>query len=129
MSYPIRTSAFLAFVETDGCGLDGIAVATGCSVGRRTMRVMDFGKMAATFVDVVTRESIRIVPSAESRIRAKDYMPDLPNRWEAQLHAYQVMPVPELFTVTPRYPHGLFRQDHGAPMAYGSNASSAGKRS
>jgi formylmethanofuran dehydrogenase subunit E len=89
------------FVETDGCGLDGISAATGCYVGRRNMRVEDFGKMAATFVDVVTREAIRIVPSRESRVRAKEYMPELSNRWQAQLQAYKIMPAEELFTVTP----------------------------
>jgi formylmethanofuran dehydrogenase subunit E len=101
LELPHPEKRLFTFVETDGCGLDGIAVATGCSVGRRNMRIIDFGKMAATFVDVVTRESIRIVPSAESRVRAKDYIPESTNRWEAQLHAYQVMPVEELFTVTP----------------------------
>ncbi len=101
LELPNPDKRLFVFVETDGCGLDGIAVATGCSVGRRNMRVIDFGKMAATFVDVTTRESIRIVPNPESRIRARNYMPDTSNRWEAQLHAYQIMPVEELFTVIP----------------------------
>jgi formylmethanofuran dehydrogenase subunit E len=98
---PHPDKRLFTFVETDGCGLDGISAATGCSVGRRNMRVSDFGKMAATFVDVVTREALRIVPSRESRIRAGDYMPESSNRWQAQLHAYQIMPAEELFTVTP----------------------------
>lgn len=101
MELPHPDKRLFTFVETDGCGLDGISTATGCTVGHRTMRVVDFGKMAATFVDTVTREAIRIVPSRESRIRAKDYMPESSNRWQAQLHAYQVMPDEELFTVTP----------------------------
>jgi formylmethanofuran dehydrogenase subunit E len=101
LEMPHPDKRLFTFVETDGCGLDGISVATGCSVGRRTMRVIDFGKMAATFVDVATGESIRIVPSAESRIRAKEYMSESSNRWEAQLYAYQVMPLHYLFTVTP----------------------------
>ncbi|MCZ7672117.1 MAG: formylmethanofuran dehydrogenase subunit E family protein [Chloroflexi bacterium] len=44
-------------METDGCGADGVAVAADCHVGRRTLRVVDYGKMAATFVDVQTEES------------------------------------------------------------------------
>jgi len=101
MELPHPDKRLFAFVETDGCGLDGISAATGCYVGRRNMRVEDFGKMAATFVDVVTREAMRIVPSRESRVRAKDYMPEVTNRWQAQLEAYKIMPAEELFTVTP----------------------------
>jgi formylmethanofuran dehydrogenase subunit E len=101
LELPHPEKRLFTFVETDGCGLDGIAVATGCTVGHRNMRVCDLGKMAATFVDVVTREAIRIVPSRESRIRARDYMPESSDRWHAQLHAYQVMPAEELFTATP----------------------------
>jgi formylmethanofuran dehydrogenase subunit E len=101
LELPHPDKRLFTFVESDGCGLDGISVATGCSVGRRNMRVIDFGKMAATFVDVETRESIRIVPSPESRIRARDYMPESTNRYQAQLQAYQIMPTDELFTVTP----------------------------
>ncbi len=96
---PHPDKRLFTFVETDGCGLDGIAVATGCTAGHRNMRVMDYGKMAATFVDVITRESIRIVPSPEARVRARDYMTDSSNRWQAQLHAYQIMPAEELFAV------------------------------
>lgn len=98
---PHPEKRLFTFIETDGCGLDGISTATGCTVGHRNMRVIDFGKMAATFVDVVTREAVRIVPSSESRVRARDYMPQAANRWQAQLEAYKIMPPEELFTVTP----------------------------
>lgn len=101
LELPCPDKRLLTFVETDGCGADGISTATGCSIGRRTMRVLDFGKMAATFVDVETREAVRIVPHPDSRTQAKQYMPEAVDRWQAQLHAYQVMPPEELFTVQP----------------------------
>jgi formylmethanofuran dehydrogenase subunit E len=44
----------LTILETDGCAADGVSAATGCWVGRRTLRVEDFGKVAATFVDTQT---------------------------------------------------------------------------
>ena len=101
LELPSLEKRLFVFAETDGCGFDGIAVATGCSVGRRNIRVVDFGKMAATFADRETGKAIRIVPSPESRIRAREYKPEIEDRWEAQLQAYQIMPAEELFTVTP----------------------------
>lgn len=101
LDLPDPEKRLFTFVETDGCGLDGISVATGCSVGRRNMRVLDFGKMAATFVNVVTLEAIRLVPRRESRSRAAHYLPQWADRWQAQLRAYQVMPAEELLAVQP----------------------------
>ena len=97
LDLPQSDKRLFAFVETDGCLIDGIAAATGCWVGNRTMRVMDYGKSAATFVDTQTGRAIRITPARESRTRALVYAPDAPDRWHAQLAAYQVMPADELF--------------------------------
>ena len=93
---PQSDKRLFAFVETDGCLIDGIVAATGCAVGNRTMRVMDYGKSAATFVDAQTERAIRITPTRESRTRAIVYAPDAPDRWHAQLEAYQSMPTAEL---------------------------------
>lgn len=96
LSLPSPDKRLFVFVETDGCLTDGIAVATGCWWGNRTMRLVDYGKSAATFVDVQTEQAIRISPSIEARARARDYAPQAPDRWHAQLAAYQVMPNAEL---------------------------------
>jgi len=88
----------LTIMETDGCGADGVAVATNCHVGRRTLRVVDFGKMAATFVDTLTERAIRVAPGVESRELAPDYAPNARSRWHAYLEAYQVMPNELLLT-------------------------------
>ncbi len=82
----------LTIVETDGCAAEGIAVATNCWVGRRTMRVDDYGKVAATFVDTQSGRAVRIVPRAEARALAADFAPEAHGRWEAQLLGYQRMP-------------------------------------
>jgi len=97
LDLPQHDKRLYAFVETDGCLIDGIVAATGCAVGNRTMRVMDYGKSAATFVDTQTERAIRITPTRESRARALAYAPDAPDRWHAQLAAYQIMPAAELF--------------------------------
>lgn len=96
LALPQNDKRLFAFVETDGCLIDGISVATGCTVGHRTMHVMDYGKTAATFVDTENEHAIRVWPSPQSRARAHFYAPDAPDRWHAQLTAYQVMPANEL---------------------------------
>ncbi len=82
----------LTVVETDGCGADGVAVVTDCYVGRRTLRVLDFGKMATTLVDTHTDRAVRVVPHPESRHLARIHVPDARSRWHAYLEAYQVIP-------------------------------------
>ena len=93
---PQSDKRVFAFVETDGCVVDGITAATGCAPGSRTLRIIDYGKTAATFIDTTTNRALRILPSPESRKRAYDYAQDAPDRWHAQLLGYQVMPGDEL---------------------------------
>ncbi len=89
----------LTFVETDGCGADGIVAAVDCHVGKRTLRVEDYGKMAATLVDRHTKRCIRISPRPESRELAEIYVPQAKSRWHAYLEAYQIIPDDELLHV------------------------------
>ena len=99
LDIPQSDKRILTIVETDGCLIDGLVVATGCHVGRRSMRVLDFGKVAATFVDTHTGRAVRIVPSAHSRHLAKTYAPEAESRWHAYLLGYQRIPDNQLFTV------------------------------
>jgi formylmethanofuran dehydrogenase subunit E len=99
LDLPQTDKRLLTIVETDGCASDGIAVATNCWVGRRTMRVEDYGKVAATFVDTQTERAVRIVPLRDCREQARKYAPEARNKWEAQLLGYQRMPAHELFSV------------------------------
>jgi formylmethanofuran dehydrogenase subunit E len=101
LDLPQSDKRLVTFVETDGCAADGISVATGCWLGRRTMRLVDFGKVAATFVDTKSQDAIRIVPHPHVRERAYLYAPAAGSRWHAQLEAYQVMPDDELLIVQP----------------------------
>jgi len=98
LELPQRDKRLYAFVETDGCFTDGVTVATGCSVGHRTLRLFDYGKVAASFVDTKTGNAIRIWPNPQCRTRAANYAPTAPNRWQAQLEAYQIMPAEELLS-------------------------------
>ncbi len=84
-------------VEIDRCATDAIQSVTGCSLGKRSMRWMDFGIMAATFVNLETGKAVRITAREESRELSKKYYPALANKYQQQLEAYKVMPEEELF--------------------------------
>ena len=94
---PVSKQSTLIIVETDGCFADGVEVATGATIGHRTLRVNDFGKIAATFANVRTGKTIRISPALDVRTRARVYAPDQDRRYFAQVQGYQFMPEEELF--------------------------------
>ncbi len=98
---PQRSKQLYTITETDGCATDGISVATNCWIGGRNLWVEDFGKVAATFINSLTHEAIRIVPRPECRQQAFNYAQEASNRWEAQLTGYQRMPMDELFYMQP----------------------------
>jgi formylmethanofuran dehydrogenase subunit E len=58
---PPDKTHLLIITETDGCFADGLSAATNCTVGHRTLRVEDYGKAAATFVDTRTGLAVRVV--------------------------------------------------------------------
>jgi formylmethanofuran dehydrogenase subunit E len=91
----------LVIVETDGCFATGVSTATRCTIGSRNLRIEDFGKAAATFTDTHERQSVRIAPAADARTLAKEYAPNLPDRWQAMLEGYQKIPDGLLFSWQP----------------------------
>ena len=96
LDLPQKRKRLLTIMETDGCGADGVSVATNCWVGRRTMRIEDYGKMAATFVDTRTETAVRVYPHPNCRDVAVTYAPEAKNKWESYLLGYQRMPAEEL---------------------------------
>ncbi len=98
LALPQPKKRLLTIVETDGCFADGVEVATGCTVGHRTLRVEDYGKIAATFIDTKSGRAVRIAPALDVRERAYHYAPHHKRRYFAQLEGYQLMPLDELFT-------------------------------
>ncbi|MBF0515980.1 MAG: formylmethanofuran dehydrogenase [Nitrospirae bacterium] len=91
----------LVYVEIDRCATDAIASVTGCSLGRRSMKFMDYGIMAATFLNLKTATAVRLVAREDARNKAKHYFPDISNPYEAQLMAYRQMVDEELFYKIP----------------------------
>jgi formylmethanofuran dehydrogenase subunit E len=99
LDLPRTDKRLLVILETDGCFADGIEAATGCTIGHRTLRVEDYGKIAATFVDARSGEAVRVAPTLDVRRRAYTCAPHEARHYFAQLYAYQIMPDEELLTV------------------------------
>jgi formylmethanofuran dehydrogenase subunit E len=95
---PVTSKSALIIIETGGCFADGIRSATGATVGHRTLRVEDLGKIAATFTELKGGTSLRLAPKPDVRSRAMLYAPHEKRRYFAQLEGYQLMPDEELFT-------------------------------
>lgn len=99
LALPRADKRLLIILETDGCFADGVEAATGCTVGHRTLRVADYGKVAATLIDTKTEQAIRIAPQLNVREKAYLYAPHEPRHYFAQLQAYQTMPDAALLTI------------------------------
>lgn len=98
LDLPQSDKRLYTIAETDGCGVDGISVATNCWVGRRTLRIEDYGKVAATFIDTLSGRAVRLAPRSTARQDSILYAPQASSRWEANLIGYQRMPDEQLFT-------------------------------
>ena len=91
----------VTFVEIDRCATDAIGVVTGCRLGKRALKFRDWGKMAATFVDVnedgSVRKAVRVAAKESSKQRADELHPELENKNQRQMAAYRELPEEELF--------------------------------
>jgi formylmethanofuran dehydrogenase subunit E len=96
---PDRNKRLLVFVEMDRCFADAIAGITGCRLGKRTLKHLDYGKAACTFYDEHTGRAVRVVARDESRADVADYAPPDLEKYEAQATAYRLMPDDLLFEV------------------------------
>jgi formylmethanofuran dehydrogenase subunit E len=101
LELPRRDKRLLVIFEIDGCSVDGVMAATGCSPGHRTLRVEDYGKLAGTFVDTPTGKAVRLVPHPQARARAAALSSGASTRWQAQLIGYQCLRDEELFLAQP----------------------------
>jgi len=87
------------FVEIDRCATDAIGLVTGCRLGKRTLKFRDWGKMAATFVDLASGEGVRIVALEGSRDLARNLYPHIESKSQQQMQAYRELPESQLFRV------------------------------
>ncbi len=89
----------IVYVEMDRCTVDAVAHVTGVKLGRRSLKFMDYGIMAATFLNLEADLAYRIVSTEEARDLAAIYAPEVEGRREMQTEAYRRMPDSVLFRV------------------------------
>lgn len=89
----------VTFVEIDRCATDAVMVVTGCRLGKRALKFRDWGKMAATFVDVETGKAVRVAARESSKDLARTLHPELSDKNKQQMQAYQEMTDEQLFQV------------------------------
>ena len=88
----------VTFVEIDRCATDAIGVVTGCRLGKRALKFRDWGKMAATFIDVANGKAVRIAAKESSKALARQMHPELASKNQQQVAAYREMADDDLFT-------------------------------
>lgn len=87
----------VTFVEIDRCATDAISVVTGCRLGKRALKFRDWGKMAATFVDLENDRAVRVAAKETSKALAKEMYPDIADKNQQQMKAYREMSGADLF--------------------------------
>src|SRR5579864_7101762 len=88
----------VTFVEIDRCATDAVAVVTGCRLGKRALKFRDWGKVAATFVDVETGKAVRIAAKESSKALARQMHQEIASKNQQQMLAYREMSQDDLFT-------------------------------
>jgi formylmethanofuran dehydrogenase subunit E len=87
----------VTYDEIDRCATDAVMVVTGCRLGKRALKFRDWGKMAATFVDLQSGRAVRVAAKESSKDAARRLHPELESKNQQQMLAYREMPDEELF--------------------------------
>jgi len=88
----------ITFVEIDRCATDAVGVVTGCRLGKRALKFRDWGKVAATFVDLQSGRAVRVCARESSKTLAREMHPEIESKNQQQMLAYREMSNDELFT-------------------------------
>ncbi len=94
LSLPRDLKRLGVFVESDDALADGICAQLNCE----SVRILDYGKLAATFLDKENLRGIRLVARETARTEAGLYAPEARNRQEAMRLGYQRMSEKFLFS-------------------------------
>jgi formylmethanofuran dehydrogenase subunit E len=86
----------VTYVEIDRCVTDAVALVANCRLGKRALKFYDWGKVAATFVDLQTGRAVRIAARESSKQRAREMFPEL-DKEHGQQKAYCALTDDELF--------------------------------
>ena len=87
----------IVWVEIDRCMTDAISAVTGVRLGKRSLKYVDYGKVAATFLNTETKRAVRIVALESSRTLADERYPDIADKRTRQFRAYSEATDDEIF--------------------------------
>jgi len=86
----------VTYVEIDRCVTDAVALVANCRLGKRALKFRDWGKVAATFVDLQTGRAIRVAARESSKQAARAMFPEL-EKEAGQQKAYTALSDEMLF--------------------------------
>src|SRR3979490_1235830 len=86
----------VTYVEIDRCVTDAVALVANCRLGKRALKFRDWGKVAATFVDLQTGRPVRITAKQSSKQAAREMFPEL-EKETGQQKAYALLSDEVLF--------------------------------
>jgi formylmethanofuran dehydrogenase subunit E len=89
----------IVYVEIDRCATDAVGVVTGCRLGKRALKFRDWGKVAATFVDMDSGRAVRVSAKESSKALARQMHPELENKNQQQMLAYREIANDDLFAI------------------------------
>src|ERR1043165_5984786 len=89
----------IVWVEIDRCMADAVGAVTGVRLGKRSLKYVDYGKVAATFLNTETNNAVRVVALESSRALADKRFGSIANKRERQFRAYSEATDQELFAI------------------------------
>ena len=89
----------IVWVEIDRCMADAVSAVTGVRLGKRSLKYVDYGKVAATFLNTETNNAVRVVALESSRALADERYGSIANKRERQFRAYSEATDEELFKI------------------------------
>ena len=87
----------IVWVEIDRCMADAISAVTGARLGKRSLKYVDYGKVAATFLNTQSNQAVRLVALESSRALADERYPEMDDKRQRQFRAYREATDDELF--------------------------------
>jgi formylmethanofuran dehydrogenase subunit E len=91
--------SLIVWVEIDRCMTDAVSAVTGVRLGRRSLKYLDYGKVAATFLNLSDGSAVRLLALEESRSLADTLYAHVESRKERQMSAYRELEDGRLFKI------------------------------
>lgn len=90
----------VVWIEIDRWLADAVEGVTGARLAKRTLKFLDYGKLAATFLNRETGQAVRIAALESSRRLADERHPEIEEKYDRQMRTYREAAEEELFGVT-----------------------------